>query len=587
MARNLYGATSADFTLTSGGRVVPGAVLTIWSARTGGTQITDLLDRDSATTTTVASGGDGSVVYYGPDNDKSVHWADSGQGSRIAIRPVDITGEAGPGSGILTDKGDLLARSASADTRQAAGSDGQVLVADSTASNGLTWVRAADLLTSARLPMPIRPDTDVYISTITWPQIAAHRFGPAHYGENTMASARMALAAGIKVLECDFRRTSDGGLVLMHDATIDRTTNGSGTVTAMTGAQIAAVRVDDFSNPGWTDYAFQRVPTLQEVALQVRGKAVVVAEDKGGLTGTALTAAAAELRSLGLTDTVIIQCVSQSVCEGWVAEGFTAMLVSSTDLADPAAVRGAGIEWVGYSWLGTAADATRIAAAKSAGLKVATWTHFSVGGHDDALAAGSDMPMSNYPAYGIGGNYVDFTQVPPAPPAGVAPDTVDWVIDSGLLRCTGSSASEMYADMPGLGPTAGTSVTFDVVFRHVGSSISDATRWGSLFLASHEGGYKSSATGYHIIARLNGTLNIYTWNGTAAASIATKTGASLSGDADHTLTVTVTPTTITASTNGNVVTVTNNTYRPAGGWWPSWARSTLPEIGVRSVSWRV
>ena len=93
MARNMYGATSADFTLTSGGRVVPGATLTIWSARTGGTQITDLLDVDSVATTTVTSDADGSIVYYGPNNDKTVHWADSGVGNRIAIRPVDITGD--------------------------------------------------------------------------------------------------------------------------------------------------------------------------------------------------------------------------------------------------------------------------------------------------------------------------------------------------------------------------------------------------------------------------------------------------------------------------------------------------------------
>ena len=51
MARNMYGATSADFTLTSGGRVVPGAELTLWTARTGGMQITDLLDVDSVACT--------------------------------------------------------------------------------------------------------------------------------------------------------------------------------------------------------------------------------------------------------------------------------------------------------------------------------------------------------------------------------------------------------------------------------------------------------------------------------------------------------------------------------------------------------
>ena len=95
MARNMYGATSADFTLTAAGRVVPGATLTVWTARTGGTQVTDLLDVTSVACTTVTSGADGSVVFYGPNNEKATLWLDSGQGSRIAVRPVDITGETG------------------------------------------------------------------------------------------------------------------------------------------------------------------------------------------------------------------------------------------------------------------------------------------------------------------------------------------------------------------------------------------------------------------------------------------------------------------------------------------------------------
>ena len=92
MARQMYGATSADFTLTAGGRVVPGATLTVWTARTGGTQVTDLLDRDSVATTTVTSGGDGSVVFYGPDETRDTLWLSSGQGSRVAVRPVSILG---------------------------------------------------------------------------------------------------------------------------------------------------------------------------------------------------------------------------------------------------------------------------------------------------------------------------------------------------------------------------------------------------------------------------------------------------------------------------------------------------------------
>jgi hypothetical protein len=78
MARNLYGCTSADFTLTESGRVVAGATATVWTARTGGTQITDLLDKDSVATTTVTSdAASGSVVFYGPDGERGVLWMDT------------------------------------------------------------------------------------------------------------------------------------------------------------------------------------------------------------------------------------------------------------------------------------------------------------------------------------------------------------------------------------------------------------------------------------------------------------------------------------------------------------------------------
>ena len=92
--RNLYGCTTADFTLTEGGRVVAGAVLTVWSARVGGTQITDLTDIDGAPVTVVTSDSQGRIGYYGPDGSKATHWLDAGEGDRVGVRPVDLTGES-------------------------------------------------------------------------------------------------------------------------------------------------------------------------------------------------------------------------------------------------------------------------------------------------------------------------------------------------------------------------------------------------------------------------------------------------------------------------------------------------------------
>ena len=78
----MYGATSADFTIASGGRVISGAVLTLWTARTGGTRSPTCSTSTRWPAPTVTSAADRSVVYYRPNNDKTVHWADSGQKGR-------------------------------------------------------------------------------------------------------------------------------------------------------------------------------------------------------------------------------------------------------------------------------------------------------------------------------------------------------------------------------------------------------------------------------------------------------------------------------------------------------------------------
>ncbi len=71
--------------------------------------------------------------------------------------------------------------------------------------------------------------------------VAAHRGWKAKYPENTMEAFRAALALGVDQLETDVRMTKDGQLVLMHDATVDRTTNGTGKVQELTLAELKAL----------------------------------------------------------------------------------------------------------------------------------------------------------------------------------------------------------------------------------------------------------------------------------------------------------------------------------------------------------
>jgi glycerophosphoryl diester phosphodiesterase len=118
-----------------------------------------------------------------------------------------------------------------------------------------------------------------------------HQGGEAEFPSNTMYAFRKALAAGADMLELDVSATGDGAIVVMHDWTVDRTTNGTGYLTDMTLAQVRAldaaynfvpgrnavpglparryplrgVRTGDRRPPrGFTREDF-RVPTLREV----------------------------------------------------------------------------------------------------------------------------------------------------------------------------------------------------------------------------------------------------------------------------------------------------------------------------------
>ena len=91
--------------------------------------------------------------------------------------------------------------------------------------------------------------------------VAAHRGWMAKYPENTMEAFRAALTLDVDQLETDVRVTADGELVLIHDATVDRTTNGTGEVNNFTLAQLQALDAGSFKDPKFSGC---RVPTMKE-----------------------------------------------------------------------------------------------------------------------------------------------------------------------------------------------------------------------------------------------------------------------------------------------------------------------------------
>ena len=103
-----------------------------------------------------------------------------------------------------------------------------------------------------------------------WPVNLAHRGASALAPENTIEAFRLAVEAGAGGLELDVHMTRDGHTVVIHDATVDRTTNGSGAVSEMTLEELRRLDAGhNFSPDGGPTRPYRgrgvRVPTLGEV----------------------------------------------------------------------------------------------------------------------------------------------------------------------------------------------------------------------------------------------------------------------------------------------------------------------------------
>jgi len=111
--------------------------------------------------------------------------------------------------------------------------------------------------------------------------IIAHRGAAGYAPENTLAAFKKAIEIGANVLETDIRQTRDGHLVAMHDASVDRTTDGKGDVGELTLEEVK--RLDAGS---WFSEAFgnERVPTLEEIARVLNDTTRLIIEIKGDST---------------------------------------------------------------------------------------------------------------------------------------------------------------------------------------------------------------------------------------------------------------------------------------------------------------
>ncbi len=227
------------------------------------------------------------------------------------------------------------------------------------------------------------------------PQATAHRGAPRYAPENTLASFRVALDDGARSIECDVQRTQDGHLVVIHDQTVDRTTDGHGRVGAFALDELRRLDAGRWFGPA---FAGERIPLLDEVMSLLRGRATLRLEIKNaptiydGIEKQVLEA----IHRHGMDDEVLVtsfdhECVrrvrtlSPEIATGII---FTGRLIDP-----PGAARAAGADALCMNCAYVTADL--VAAAHREGLRVFAWPVDDEDRFRHCLAAGVDGMTSN------------------------------------------------------------------------------------------------------------------------------------------------------------------------------------------------
>jgi len=91
--------------------------------------------------------------------------------------------------------------------------------------------------------------------------ICAHRGAMDTHPENTLAAFRQALRLGAHMIELDVRMTKDNHLVILHDETVDRTTNGKGKISELTIIEVKRLDAGSWKSE---EFAGENIPTLKE-----------------------------------------------------------------------------------------------------------------------------------------------------------------------------------------------------------------------------------------------------------------------------------------------------------------------------------
>ncbi|MBB4986977.1 MULTISPECIES: glycerophosphodiester phosphodiesterase [Streptomyces] len=228
--------------------------------------------------------------------------------------------------------------------------------------------------------------------------VIAHRGAPSAAPENTLVSDEVARRGGAVWIENDVQPSKDGVPYILHDTTVDRTTDGTGAIRSLTSAQLDALDAGSWFAPA---YAGTRVPTLaaQLADLRERGGKLLL-EIKGRHTRAEVARIVRDVRDQDMTDRVFVQSFdvpSLRYAHELAPELPLGLLRSALD-ADPVAVA-KDLDLAAYNVADTAL-ATRpqvVGDLHAAGVAVNVWTVDTPARWKALDALGVDGVITNRP----------------------------------------------------------------------------------------------------------------------------------------------------------------------------------------------
>jgi len=266
-------------------------------------------------------------------------------------------------------------------------------------------------------------------------EIHAHRGGSnvegkATFPESSMPGFKNSLAKGW-VIEFDLQVTSDGVPVVMHDVTLDRTTNCTGRVDEHTIAELGPCRIDRLGSGtlaeplGEGDPLLEPIPTFdQMIALleETGGKANIEVKDLAGIHPDLVTGTYSRLEASGIpSDRIIVQnfiftdlSQAKTLYPGVATSLLAPSILNDSYLIETAAEN--GIDWVSPQW---PISAEFVARAREAGKKIVPYTIDDATGMREADALGVDALITNDPT--MADRLVGLRPPPPPPPPPVSP----------------------------------------------------------------------------------------------------------------------------------------------------------------------